>query len=258
MSYQNILLEKQAGMGIIKINRPNVRNALNRQTLEEMQHAFRTLESDEAIGVIVFTGAGDKAFAAGADINQLAKYQPFDALSSLIASFYREIENAQKVTIAAVNGYALGGGCELAMACDIRIASDNAKFGLPELNLAVIPGAGGTQRLTRLIGKSRAMNLILTGEFLSADEAKENGLVCRVVPLGELWSAVEEKANKIISKGPLAVRLAKIAINNGADADLNTGLMIEKLAQAVLYSTADKAEGTAAFLEKRLAAFAGK
>ncbi|MGD8189424.1 enoyl-CoA hydratase/isomerase family protein [Brevibacillus ginsengisoli] len=258
MIHNNILVEKEGAMGIIKINRPNVRNALDRDTVAEMRQRFHELENDETVRVIVFTGAGNKSFAAGADINQVANYQPFDALSSVMASFYQEIENCHKVTIAAVNGYALGGGCELAMACDIRIASENAKFGLPELNLAVIPGAGGTQRLTRLIGKSRALNLILTGDFLSANEAKEIGLVSSVVPLEELWSAVKEKVNKILSKGPLAVRLAKLAISCGGETDINTGLMIERLAQAVLYCSSDKQEGTSAFLEKRPASFIGK
>jgi enoyl-CoA hydratase len=258
MAYKNILLEKQEAIGLIKINRPSVRNALDRETIEEMVHGFDSLENDETIGVIVFTGTGDKSFAAGADINQVRNYQPLDAISSGMSGFYRKVESSQKVTIAAVNGYALGGGCELAMSCDIRIASDNAKFGLPELNLALIPGAGGTQRLTRLIGKSRAMDLILTGDIVSAIEAKEIGLVSAVVPQDELWSAVEAKARKILAKGPLAVQLAKLTINNGAETDIQTGLLIEKLAQAVLYSSRDKEEGTAAFLEKRPAFFIGK
>lgn len=252
------MLEKLASIGIIKINRPSVRNALNKETVEEMLHGFETLEKDKKIGVIVFTGTGDRSFAAGADINQVRNYQPLDAIASGMSSFYRKVENSPKATIAGVNGYALGGGCELAMSCDIRIASDNAKFGLPELNLAVIPGAGGTQRLTRLIGKSRAMNLILTGEIFTAHEAKEMGLVSEVVPQEVLWKAVEEKARKILSKGPLAVQLAKLAINNGAETDIQTGLLIEKLAQAVLYSSLDKEEGTSAFLEKRPASFIGK
>jgi enoyl-CoA hydratase len=256
--YKNILLEKQEAIGVIKINRPSVRNSLNQETIEEMVDGFETLEKDQTIGVIVFTGMGDKSFAAGADINQVRNYQPLDVFSFGMSRFYQQVENSEKVTIAAVNGYALGGGCELAMSCDIRVASENAKFGLPELNLAVIPGAGGTQRLTRLIGKSRALNLILTGDIFSAKEAKEMGLVAEVVPLEELLNTVKEKARKILSKGPTAVKLAKLVINNGAETDIHTGLLIEKLAQAVLYSSLDKEEGTAAFLEKRPASFIGK
>jgi enoyl-CoA hydratase len=258
--YTNILLEKQEmiGVGIIKINRPNLRNALDRTTIEEMLEGFETLERDESIRVIVFTGAGEKAFAAGADINQVLNYEPYDAITSIMASFYQKVESSQKVTIAAVNGYALGGGCELAISCDIRIASDNAKFGLPELNLAVMPGAGGTQRLSRLIGKGRAMNYILSGDLIPAKEAKEIGLVSDVVPLNELALAVEEKARKIAGKGPLAVKLVKLVINGGSETDIQTGLLIEKLAQSVLYSSQDKVEGTAAFLEKRPAIFVGK
>ena len=258
MTYKNILLERQDAIGIITINRPEVRNALNRLTIEEMNDAFEKLEQDETIGVIVFTGAGEKAFVAGADINQVRSSQPFDALTSTISNFFRKVEMCPKATIAAVNGFALGGGCELALSCDIRIAGENAKFGLPELNLAIIPGAGGTQRLARLIGKSRAMNFILTGEFLLAAEAKESGLVANVVPQDGLWRAVEETAGKILAKGPLAVQLAKLAINNGTETDIQTGLVIEKLAQAVLYGSLDKEEGTAAFLEKRPASFIGK
>lgn len=258
MTYQNILFEKEGRVGIIKINRPEVRNALNGQTVTEIFHAFESLEQDQEIGVIVFTGSGDKAFAAGADINQLTNRTSMDAFKAgSMSEVYRRIENSNKATIAAINGFALGGGCELAISCDIRVASENAKIGLPELNLSVIPGAGGTQRLAKIIGKGRALDLILTGDFLSANEAKEMGLVSAVVPLEDLWVTVREKANRILSKGPLAVQMVKLAVNRGFDVDIDTGLLIENLAQAVLYGTNDKVEGTQAFLEKRQPFFTG-
>ncbi len=257
MDYQNILVELEDRIGIIKLNRPEVRNALDAKTLAEISYALETLENNEGIGVIVITGAGEKSFAAGADIGQLRKKQPKDALVPGMSGLYQKIENCQKATIAAVNGYALGGGCELAMACDIRIAADHSKFGLPELNLSIIPGAGGTQRLARIIGKGRALDMILTGEMLTAKKAEEVGLVSKAVPMEELWQTVREKAEKILTKGPLAVRLAKVVINRGFNSDMETALMIEKLAQAVLFGSDDKNEGTQAFLEKRKALFTG-
>ena len=257
MDYQNVLVEFEDRIGIIKLNRPEVRNALDAKTLAEMSHALEALENDESIGVIVITGAGEKSFAAGADIGQLREKQAKDALVPGMSGLYQKIENCQKATIAAINGYALGGGCELAMACDIRIAADHAKFGLPELNLSIIPGAGGTQRLARIIGKGRALDMILTGEMLTAKKAEEVGLVSKAVPMEELWQTVREKAEKILTKGPLAVRLAKVVINRGFNSDMETALMIEKLAQAVLFGSDDKNEGTQAFLEKRQAVFTG-
>ena len=257
MDYQNVLVEFEDRIGIIKLNRPEVRNALDAKTLAEMSHALEALENDESIGVIVITGAGEKSFAAGADIGQLREKQPKDALVPGMSGLYQKIENCQKATIAAINGYALGGGCELAMACDIRIAAEHSKFGLPELNLSIIPGAGGTQRLARIIGKGRALDMILTGEMLTAKKAEEVGLVSKAVPMEELWQTVREKAEKILTKGPLAVRLAKVVINRGFNSDMETALMIEKLAQAVLFGSDDKNEGTQAFLEKRQAVFTG-
>ncbi|MBB6446790.1 enoyl-CoA hydratase/isomerase family protein [Bacillus benzoevorans] len=257
MDYQNILVEFEDRIGVIKLNRPEVRNALDAQTLAEMSHALEALENNDDIGVIVFTGAGEKSFAAGADIGQLRQKQPKDALVPGMSGLYQKIENCQKATIAAINGYALGGGCELAMACDIRIAADHAKFGLPELNLSIIPGAGGTQRLARIIGKGRALDMILTGELLTAAKAEDIGLVSKAVPMEELWPTAKEKADKILAKGPLAVRLAKVVINRGFNSDMETALMIEKLAQAVLFGSEDKNEGTQAFLEKRKAEFTG-
>lgn len=240
MEYQNILIEFDDRIGIIKLNRPEVRNALDAQTLVEMSDALETLENDENIGVIVITGAGEKSFAAVADIGQLRVKQPKEALVPGMSVLYQKIENCQKATIAAVNGYALGGGCELAMACDIRVAVENAKFRLPELNLSIIPGAGGTQRLARIVGKGRALDMILTGDILSAQKAEDLGLVSKTVPMEELWQTVQEKADKILAKGPLAVRLAKVVVNRGFNSDMETALMIEKLAQAVLFGSEDK------------------
>jgi enoyl-CoA hydratase len=258
MEYQNILLQKEGAIGVIKINRPEVRNALDGRTVREMREALQTLEADRDISVIVFTGEGDKSFAAGADIRNLREKKALDALAPGMSAFYREIEMSTKPTIAAINGFALGGGCELAMACDIRIAAEHAKIGLPELNLSIIPGAGGTQRLARIVGKGRALDMILTGEALPAKQAEQIGLVSQCVPVEELWSAVKTKAEKIMEKGPVAVRLAKLTINQGFDLDMETALMVEKLAQAVLFGSEDKNEGTQAFIEKRKANFQGR
>lgn len=258
MGFANILLKKDGQLGIIVINRPEVRNALDSQTVKEIEQAVDLLERDEEVGVIVFTGAGEKSFAAGADIKVLREKKALDALVPGMSATYQLIENCQKPTIAAINGFALGGGCELAMACDIRIAADHAKLGLPELNLSIIPGAGGTQRLSRLVGKGRAMDLILTGDMISAEKAERIGLVSEVVPGGELMQAVKQKAAKILSKGPLAVRLAKLSINRGFEVDLDTALLMEKLAQSILFGTEDKNEGTQAFLDKRPPQFTGR
>ncbi|MDR7076565.1 enoyl-CoA hydratase [Neobacillus niacini] len=257
MNYQNILVELEDRIGIIKINRPEVRNALDNQTLSEIDHAFDSLENDKQIGVIIVTGTGEKSFAAGADIKQLSKKQPIDALIPGMSGLYRKIENSSKATIAAINGFALGGGCELALACDIRIAAEHAKIGLPELSLSIIPGAGGTQRLARIIGKGRALDMILTGDILTATQAQAIGLVSSVVPLDELFQAAKDKADKILKKGPLAIKMAKLVINRGLDIDMDTALMMEKMAQAILFGSDDKNEGTQAFLEKRQAIFTG-
>lgn len=258
MIYENILVEQEERMGIIKINRPEVRNALDNQTLTEINHALENLEIDDGVGVIVITGNGEKSFAAGADISQLREKKSIDAINPGMSGVYRRIENCNKATIAAINGFALGGGCELALACDLRIATDHAKIGLPELNLSIIPGAGGTQRLARIVGKGRALDMILTGEMLSAKQAEEIGLISRAVPRGEFWQTVKDKAEKILAKGPFAVRMAKLVINRGFDTDMESALIIEKLAQAVLFGSHDKNEGTQAFLEKRQASFIGK
>lgn len=258
MSYQNILLEIRDSLGIITLNRPEVRNALDAQMMAEIRQALAELQEHQEVKVVVFTGAGEKSFAAGADIAALRERTFLEILEPGMSGLYAEIENYEKPTIAAVNGFALGGGCELAMACDLRLAAEHAKFGLPELNLAIIPGAGGTQRLTRLVGQGKAKELIFTGDILTAEESERIGLVNKVVPLDQLMNTATELAQKITKKGPLALRLAKVAINHGSEANIQTGLIIEKLAQSILYTTEDKYEGTSAFLEKRSANFKGR
>lgn len=258
MGYETILAEVTDGLGTITINRPEVRNALSKTVLREIRHALEDFADNNDVGAVVFTGAGDKAFIAGADITQLVDYTFLDGLAADMQRLYDYIEDYEKPTIAAINGFALGGGNELAMSCDIRIAADTARFGLPETNLGVLPGAGGTQRLTRLVGKGRAVELILTGRLFSADEAFRIGLVTEVVPGAELLDTVRATADKILAKGPLAVRLGKLVIKNGAETDQRTGLLLERLAQSLLYSTEDKREGAEAFIGKRTAAFAGK
>lgn len=256
--YETILTTVEDGIGTITLNRPERRNALNSQVLTDLRDALVRFRKDNGVGVVAFTGAGEKAFAAGADIGELKERTFLDALVSAMQAFYVEVEDCEKPTIAAVNGHALGGGCELAMACDIRIASENASFGLPETTLGILPGAGGTQRLSRLIGKGRAVEMILTGRFMGAEEALGAGLVSKVVPQEELTDTIRETASQILSKGPLAVKLAKLAVQAGYETDQRTGLLIERLAQAVLYTSEDKVEGTTAFLEKRKPRFQGK
>ncbi|MER2090327.1 MAG: enoyl-CoA hydratase-related protein [Sporosarcina sp.] len=258
-SYKNILVEKSNQLAYIIINLPEQRNPLSKETLGEMKEALERLKNDKETNCIIFTGQGDKSFAAGADISQLKNRSPLDVFTpNGMQEVYDYIEAYDKPTIAMINGFALGGGCELAMACDIRIASENAKFGLPELNLGIIPSAGGTQRMARLIGKGKAIDLILTGRIITAEEAEKIGLVSEFVPQDQLKKTVERTAAQILAKGPLAVKLAKMAIHAGFDADMKTGLLIEKLAQAVLFSTDDKNEGTSAFLEKRSPEFISK
>jgi enoyl-CoA hydratase len=257
MAFQNIAVQKEEGIGLIAIDRPEVRNALDLHTLREMEEALDEWRYDEDVRVVIFTGTGEKSFAAGADIAQLQKRTMVDALMPNMTATYRKIEEYEKPTIAAINGFALGGGLELALACDIRLASLNAKLGLPELNLGIMPGAGGTQRLSRIVGKGRAMELVLTGEIVGAERAEQIGLISRAVPQDELLPAAKEYAQKIAAKGPLAARLAKAVINQGADIEMGTALLLEKLAQTILMGSEDKAEGTQAFLDKRKPQFRG-
>lgn len=254
---ETLLVEVTDAVAFVTINRPEVRNAVSRQVQDDLRAFLAAARLDEGIGAVVFTGAGEKAFVAGADIAQLANYTLHTGLASEMQKLYDEIEAFEKPTIAAVNGYALGGGCELAMACDIRIAADHARFGLPETNLSVLPGAGGTQRLARLVGTGRAIEMILTGRMVSADEALSSGLVTHVVRREELLARAAEVAGQILAKGPLAVRLAKLVVRTGMDADQHTGMVVERLAQALLYTSDDKREGTEAFLAKRVPEFTG-
>ncbi|MEW6275192.1 MAG: enoyl-CoA hydratase-related protein [Bacillota bacterium] len=258
MSYQNILFEKDGHIALITLNRPEVRNALDPQTWAEIRTAIRECRLDNEIRVVIITGAGGKAFASGADIRTLRERRLLEVLESETQEALNDIENLSKPVIAAIDGFALGGGCELAMACDIRIATDRSKLGLPEVNLGIIPGAGGTQRLQRLVGLGRAKELVFTGDIIDASEAERIGLVNKVVPPEQLIPAAREIASKIASKGPVAVSLAKAAINAGTNADIKTGLLLEKLALAVAFSTEDRVEGTSAFLEKRKPNFQGK
>lgn len=256
-AYETLLLDVSDGIAVVTINRPEVRNAISRHVLADLRGVLADLRGDDGVGVVVLTGAGDKAFVAGADIGQLRHYTMYTALESEMQRVYDDLEAFEKPTIAAVNGYALGGGCELAMSCDIRVAADTARLGLPETTLSVLPGAGGTQRLARLIGTGRAIELILTGRMLPAEEALAYGLVTSVVPAADLLDTAREVAGRVLGKGPLATRLAKLVVRTGMDADQRTGLVVERLAQALLYTSDDKREGAEAFLAKRQPAFTG-
>lgn len=257
-TYQTLRVTVSDRVAVITLDRPEVRNAINAQVQTDLRSALDDLRDSDAVGAVVLTGAGEKAFAAGADIGQLRSYDLHTGLTSSMQRLYDEVEAYELPTIAAVNGYALGGGCELAMACDIRIAADTARFGLPETNLSVLPGAGGTQRLARLVGVGRAIDLILTGDMLTADEALAAGLVTRVARPEALLATAHEVARSILAKGPLAVRLAKTVIRTGMDADRRTGLVVEQLAQSLLYTTDDKREGAEAFLAKRAPEWSGR
>jgi enoyl-CoA hydratase len=251
--YSHVLYAESDSIATVTINRPEVRNALNIRTVEELGAVFADVKNNAAIRVVVLTGAGEKAFVAGADISEIAGLSAASGaeFSRRGQMVFEAIEELGKPVIAAVNGYALGGGCELAMACTMRVASETAVFGQPEVKLGLIPGYGGTQRLPRLVGKSRALQLLLTGETISAADALKIGLVDRVVPAAELMGAVQELAGKIVGNAPMAVRYVMDAVNRG-----------EYLAEATLFgkacATADMKEGTSAFLEKRAPKFEGK
>ena len=245
-------------IGTLVIDRPEVKNALDLETVTAVREALGRLEADTSVGAVIITGAGEAAFVSGADIKDIRARGRDEGLAAINSSLFAEIERFPRPTIAAINGYALGGGCELALACDIRIAADTAKFGQPELGLGIIPGAGATQRLPRIIGLGRAKHLVLTGEIIDAKQALEIGLVSAIAPPGQLQLRARELAKKILRQGPLAARLAKIALNASARVDMDSGLLIETLAQALCYSSEDKLEGTSAFLEKRKPKFTGK
>ncbi|MBO1003186.1 enoyl-CoA hydratase-related protein [Pseudogracilibacillus auburnensis] len=258
MNFENIIFTTEQHIAIVYINRPDVRNALNQKTWEELEMAMDYVTNDDQIRACIITGSGDKAFVAGADVSWLNNRTPNDMFKISAQTVCNKISQCLKPVIAAINGFALGGGCEIALACDIRYSSENAKLGQPEINLGIIPAAGGTQRLARLVGMGMAKELIFTGKLISAEEALRIGLVDKVVKHEELMDKAKELAEEIVSKPPLAVQMAKRAINIGVSTDLNTGLSYELAAQSILYGTEDKAEGTSAFLEKRKAKFLGK
>jgi enoyl-CoA hydratase len=254
----NTKVEISESIATLTIDRPDVKNALDLETVGECRRALETLAQNTDVGVLIITGGGETAFVSGADINDIRARGRAEALAAINSTLFAEVERFPRPTIAAINGYALGGGCELALACDIRIASDTATFGQPELGLGIIPGAGATQRLPRIVGLGRAKHLILTGDVVDAKQALEIGLVSAVTPPGQLQIRAREMAKKILRQGPLAARLAKIALNASARVDMDSGLLIETLAQAICYSSEDKIEGTTAFLEKRKPKFTGK
>lgn len=260
MAYETLLCETREGISTVTVNRPDKLNALNSKMLGELEECFRAIASDAEVRVVVLTGAGEKAFVAGADVGELAALTTLDGreFARRGQRVFQLIESLGKPVIAAVNGYALGGGCELAMACALRIASETARFGLPEVKLGIIPGYGGTQRLARLIGKGRAMELALVGEPVTAQEAYRLGLVNQVVPPSELIPACEAMARKIIANAPLAVRFVLEAVNHGLEMTLEEGLFLESNLFALCCTTEDMKEGTRAFLEKRRAQFKGK
>ncbi len=260
MSYQTLLCERREGIAYVTINRPEKLNALNRTVMEELRACFESIENDAEARAVILTGAGEKAFVAGADISELAALTPAQGKEMCLFGqrILDSIENLGKPAIAAVNGYAFGGGCELAMACTLRIASENARFGQPEVKLGLIPGYAGTQRLARLVGKGRALEIILSGEAITAQEAYRIGLVNQVVPAKDLIPAAEALARKIMANGPLAVKLALEAVNHGMEMTQKEGEFLEATLFGLCCTTADMKEGTRAFLEKRPAKFVGK
>lgn len=257
MNYENILVETDGAIGIITLNRPQQLNALSYDLVRELALAMETFDQDPEVRVIVVTG-GEKVFAAGADIKEMADVGPFDERLQARLSFRDRINEISKPVVAAVSGYALGGGCELAMSCDIIIASETARFGQPEINLGTIPGSGGTQRLARIVGKYRAMEMVLTGELLGASEAQRLGLVNKVVPVELLLEEAIEVAEKVAAKPPLAVKLAKDAILKAFNSPLDEGLEYERKAFYLLFASEDRREGMKAFIEKRKPEFKGK
>lgn len=259
MNYENIVFESKAGIGYVKINRPKSLNALSTEVLSELEHVFRSLEENDDVQVIILTGEG-RAFVAGADISQMVDLTGIEGQEMMKkgAKVMNLIESISKPVIGAVNGFALGGGCELAMACDIRIASEKAQFGQPEVNLGIIPGFGGTQRLPRLVGKGMGKYLVMTADYIKADEAKSLGLVEKVVPHEELMATCEKVARKIMAKAPIAIKAAKSAINNGIMLDIETGVAMEGEACGAPFCSEDRIEGMKAFLEKREAKFSNR
>jgi enoyl-CoA hydratase len=260
MAYENLIYEKRDGIAFVTFNRPKVLNALNRQTMEELREILIDARGDEAVRVLILTGAGEKSFVAGADIGELSQQTPVNGkeFSLFGQGVIRLLETMGKPSICAINGFALGGGCEVALACTIRIASKTAKLGQPEVKLGILPGYGGTQRLARLCGKGVAQELCLAGEMISADEALRIGLVNHVYEPAELLPAAEALAKKIVANAPVAVRYAMEAIERGVEMPQEEGLFLEATLFGLACATEDMREGTKAFLEKRAAKFVGK
>jgi len=258
--FENLLLAREGAVALLTINRPQVLNALNVRTLEELGEAIAELGADGDVRAVVITGAGEKAFAAGADITELAAMTPpaAQAHARRGQQVFAAIENLGKPVIAAINGFALGGGCELAMACTLRLAATNARLGQPEVNLGLLPGFGGTQRLTRLAGRGVALEMLLTGRHVTADEAERIGLVHRVVPPADLLTAARALAGELASKAPVAMRFIIDAVHGGQDVSLEQGTVLEASLFGLVFATADMREGTRAFLEKRKPSFRGE
>jgi len=258
--FKNLKIEIEDRIALLTLNQPEVLNALNQSTMEELEEVFRKRLAQDDVGAVIVTGAGDKAFAAGADIKELAALDPLEAraVSRQGHRILEVIEGFSRPVIAAINGFCLGGGCELALACHIRIAAESAQIGLPEVKLGLIPGYGGTQRLPRLVGKGRAMEMILSGESIGAQEAQRIGLVNGVVPLKDLISRCRELATRILANGPLAVRYCIEAINSGLDMSLQEATRLEASLFSLCCATQDMKEGTRAFLEKKKPQFKGR
>ncbi|MCI0403779.1 MAG: enoyl-CoA hydratase-related protein [Acidobacteria bacterium] len=257
-NYKTILLEVGGGIATLTVNRPEVRNALGKETVEEIHAALRELAARDDARVLILTGAGDKAFVSGADIREIRQRGKREALEAINQELFTAVEQFPWPVIAAVNGYALGGGFELALACDLRVAAEEAKFGFPETGLGIMPAAGGTQRLPRHIGWGKAKEYVFTGEMIDARAAERLGLVSAVAPRAEVLAAARALAEKILVRGPLAIRMAKLSLNVAARAGLDAGLQVERLAQTILFESKDKIEGTTAFLEKRKPQFKGE
>jgi len=260
VAHEHLLVEKKDKIAYVTLNRPEVLNALNAALMAELDCVLDGIAGDESVSVMILTGAGEKAFAAGADISEINRKDALTGVAMAVNGqrILRRLETMGKPSIAAVNGFALGGGCEIAMACTIRIASEKARFGQPEVNLGVIPGYAGTQRLCRIVGRGVAMELILTGRIIDAGEALRIGLVTQVVPPADLLTTAEKTAKTLVAKGPLALRAAMEVVNRGHDLDFDDACALEAQMFGVLCATEDMKEGTTAFLEKRQAAFKGK
>jgi len=260
MSYQNLRIEKRDGIAVVTVNRPEKLNALDDRTMEELDGAFTALRSDPAVGGVILTGAGEKAFVAGADISELATQSPVQGKERSIRGqeILDKIEGLGKPVVAAVNGFALGGGCELAMACHVRVASENARLGTPEVKLGTMCGYAGTQRLSRLVGKGRALEILLTGEPVDAQEAHRIGLVNKVVPKEELLAEAEAVLRKMLGNGPVSLRFSLDAVNAGLEMPFAEAQYLEATLFGLICTTEDMKEGTRAFLEKRPAKFQGK